>query len=337
MSDRQPWILVTGGAGYIGSHCVLALQQRGYGVIILDNLIHGHRELLEPLIQDSPSHLIVGDLSDRPLLERIFQEYPIRAVMHFAAYINVGESVANPLKYYRNNFAAPLTLLETMVAAGVSQLVFSSTAAVYGVPRTPIIPETHPFGPINPYGVSKWMVEQLLQELHQAHGLRSVIFRYFNAAGADPKGRLGEDHHPETHLIPLVLHTALGHREAISIFGTDYPTPDGTCVRDYIHVGDLAQAHVLGLEYLQAGGESNAFNLGNGQGFSVREVIETAKTVTQKPIKVIEGDRRPGDPPHLVGSSDKARRVLGWSPQYGNLQTIIRHAWQWHQKRHGGS
>lgn len=325
-------ILVTGGAGYIGSHAALALQQAGYDLLVLDNLSNGHQELVE---QELQGKLVVGDISDRPFLDHLFSAYPITAVMHFAAYIAVGESVTDPGKYYRNNVAGTLTLLEAMVAASVQQLVFSSTCALYGTPKFVPITEDHPQEPMSPYASSKQVVERMLADFDAAYGLKSVRFRYFNAAGADPEGRLGEDHAPETHLIPLVLLAALGKLESISILGTDYPTPDGTCVRDYIHVADLAQAHVLGLQYLQNGGDSNVFNLGNGSGFSVREVIEAARRVTQREIRVVERDRRPGDPPILVGSSDKARSVLDWQPQYADLDTILTHAWQWHQKRHG--
>lgn len=327
----MPTILVTGGAGYIGSHAVLALKNAGYEVIVLDNLSNGHRELVEDVLQIK---LIVGDMSDRALLDNIFSTHSIEAVMHFAAYIAVGESVTDPAKYYQNNVAGTLTLLEAMLAASVKKFIFSSTCALYGVPKFVPLTEEHPQDPISPYATSKWMVERILSDFDTAYNLKSVRFRYFNAAGADPNGLLGEDHEPETHLIPLVLLAALGKRESIFIFGTDYPTPDGTCIRDYIHVTDLAQAHILGLEYLLKGGESEVFNLGNGSGFSVREVIETAQEVTGKEIKIEERDRRPGDPPILVGSSDKATKVLGWHPQYPNVKEILTHAWQWHQRRH---
>jgi len=330
VSSSKPTILVTGGAGYIGSHAVLALQRAGYEAIVLDNLSSGHRELLEPLQVE----LIVGDTIDRPLLDQIFQTREIAAVMHFAADIAVGESVTDPAKYYRNNVAATLSLLEAMVAASIKAFVFSSSCALYGVPKFVPLTEDHPFDPISPYATTKWMVEKILNDFDVAYDFRSVAFRYFNASGADPEGLLGEDHAPETHLIPLVLLTALGQRDSIAILGTDYPTPDGTCIRDYIHVSDLAQAHVLGLKYLLDGGNSEVFNLGNGSGFSVREVIETARKITGKEINVVERDRRPGDPPILVGSSEKAQRVLGWQPQFAALETILNHAWQWHQKRH---
>jgi UDP-glucose 4-epimerase len=331
VAQKNQTILVTGGAGYIGSHAVLALQQAGYEVIVLDNLVYGHREIAEDVLK---VELIVGDTNDRSLLDNLFASRNIAAVMHFAAYAYVGESVTDPAKYYHNNFVGTLTLLEAMLAASVKTFVFSSTCATYGVPTTVPIPEDHPQDPINPYGATKLMIERVLKDFNAAYNFKSVCFRYFNAAGADPEGRLGEDHNPETHILPLVLLTALGKRESVSIFGTDYPTPDGTCVRDYIHVTDLAQAHVLGLEYLLNGGEATIFNLGNGNGFSVREVIETARQITGREIQAIECDRRPGDPPALVGSSDRAREILGWNPQYANLSQIISHAWNWHQKRH---
>ncbi|WP_298616522.1 UDP-glucose 4-epimerase GalE [uncultured Thermosynechococcus sp.] len=332
-SDNSlPLILVTGGAGYIGSHTVLALQQAGFQVLILDTLERGHRDLVDTVLK---TELIVGNTGDRPLLDRIFQTYPVKAVMHFAAYIEAGESVRSPDRFYQNNVCGALTLLQAMVAAGIPYFVFSSTAAVYGLPPEVPIQETCPCAPINPYGCSKWMVEQIVGDLGRAYGLKSVIFRYFNAAGADPYSRLGEDHHPETHLIPLVLQAAMGRRPHIVIYGTDYPTPDGTCIRDYIHVVDLAQAHVLGLKYLLGGGNSAIFNLGNGQGFSVRQIIETAQRVTGCPIPVVEGDRRAGDPAILIANSDRARAILGWKPRYPDIEQIIQHAWQWHQYRHG--
>ncbi|HIK18167.1 MAG TPA: UDP-glucose 4-epimerase GalE [Leptolyngbyaceae cyanobacterium M33_DOE_097] len=324
-------ILVTGGAGYIGSHGVLALQRAGYRVVVLDNLVYGHRDIVDNVLKVD---FIEGDTNDRALLDKIFADYNIGAVIHFAAYAYVGESVSEPDKYYRNNVVGTLTLLEAMVAAGIDKFVFSSTCATYGIPKTVPIPEDHPQSPINPYGMTKLMVERILADFGVAYGLRSVCFRYFNAAGADPLGRLGEDHNPETHLIPLVLQTALGIRQAISIFGTDYPTPDGTCIRDYIHVCDLADAHVLGLQYLIDGGASTVFNLGNGSGFSVKQVIDTARAITGCEIPAVECDRRPGDPPALVGSSERAIQTLGWKPVYPDIESIITHAWNWHQKRH---
>jgi UDP-glucose 4-epimerase len=330
--DKQPTVLVTGGAGYIGSHAVLALKEAGYRVVVLDNLVYGHLDIVETVLDVEFVH---GDISDRPLLDQVFQTYPIDAVIHFAAYAYVGESVTNPAKYYRNNVVGTLTLLEAMVQAEVFKIVFSSTCASYGNPHQIPIPEDHPQSPINPYGMSKLMVEQILEDFDRAYGLRSVRFRYFNAAGADPQGRIGEDHCPETHLIPLVLLTALGQREHITVFGTDYKTPDGTCIRDYIHVTDLADAHILGLKYLLDDGETSVFNLGNGEGFSVKEVITAAREVTGLPIAVEEGPRRPGDPAILIGSATKARKALGWDPQYNQIEVILDHAWRWHQKRHG--
>ena len=327
----NPTILVTGGAGYIGSHAVLALQDAGYEVVILDNLVYGHRELVETVLK---VELIEGDIGNRELLDQIFKSREFAAVMHFAAYAYVGESVSHPAKYYRNNVVGTLTLLEAMCDAGIKNFVFSSTCATYGVPEQIPVVENQRQQPINPYGMTKLMVEHILSDFDHAYGLRSVRFRYFNAAGADPQGRLGEDHSPETHILPLVLLTAMGKRESISIYGTDYDTPDGTCIRDYIHVTDLAQAHVLGLEYLLKGGSTEVFNLGNGQGFSIQEVIEAARVVTGRPIAVTLADRRPGDPPILVGSGEKAKRILGWQPEYADLKTILAHAWQWHQKRH---
>jgi UDP-glucose 4-epimerase len=325
-------ILVTGGAGYIGSHAVLALKRAGYEVVILDNLVYGHRDLVEDVLQVP---LVEGDIADRPLVEQVLREHGIEAVMHFAAYAYVGESAADPGKYYANNVAGTIDLLEAMRAVGVARFVFSSTCAVYGVARDLPITESHPQEPINPYGAGKLMVERMLQDYDAAYGLRSVRLRYFNAAGADPDGLLGEDHTPETHLIPLVLMTALGRQGRVSIFGYDHPTPDGTCIRDYIHVSDLADAHVLGLRYLENGGATAAFNLGNGNGFSVNEVIEAARRVTGCEIPADVAPARPGDPPALVGSADHARRALGWQPRYPDIEDIIAHAWAWHRKRHG--
>lgn len=330
MAQVKPTILVTGGAGYIGSHVVLALKRAGYSIIVLDNLEYGHPELVERLEVE----LVIGDLSDRTLLDKLFAAHNFSAVMHFAAYIAVGESVSDPAKYYRNNVSGTLTLLEAMIGANVNKLVFASTCSIYGMPKQVPMTEEHPQDPINPYATTKWMVERMLADFERAYNLQSVVFRFFNASGANPEGLIGEDHNPETHLIPLVLLTALGKRESISILGTDYATPDGTCLRDYIHVSDLATAHVLGLEYLLQGGKSDVFNLGNGNGFSVRQVIETAEKVTGQEIKVVECDRRAGDPTILVGSSDKAQKILGWRPQYSDLSQIIKDAWQWHQRRH---
>lgn len=325
MTDKK--ILVTGGAGYIGSHVVFALQNRGYEVIVLDNLVNGHRNIVEDILG---AKLVVGDIADRSLLDSILAEYNISAVMHFAAYAYVGESVGNPAIYYRNNVVGTLVLLEAMVAAGVKKLVFSSTCATYGVPKEMPITEDNIQEPINPYGTTKLTVEKMIKDFDSAYGLKSVIFRYFNAAGAEPSGLLGESHEPEPHLIPLVLLTALGKRESISIYGTDYPTRDGTCIRDYIHVCDLAEAHILGLNYLLEQEKSNIFNLGNGDGFSVREIIQIAEKVSDRTIPVDECSRRAGDPAILVGSSGKAEEILGWQPQYTDLEQVISHAWQWH-------
>ncbi|MFM6897429.1 MAG: UDP-glucose 4-epimerase GalE, partial [Microcystis panniformis] len=299
MSQVKPTILVTGGAGYIGSHAVLALKNAGYSVIVLDNLSYGHAEIIKDILK---VELIVGDTRDRSLLDNLFASRDITAVMHFAAFIAVGESVQEPAIYYQNNVSGSLTLLQAMIAADVKKFVFSSTCAIYGMPKEIPMTESHPHHPLSPYAASKEMVEQILRDFDRAYGLKSVAFRYFNASGADPSGLLGEDHQPETHLIPLALLTALKKRDSLSVFGTDYDTPDGTAVRDYIHVNDLAEAHVLGLEYLLNGGESNVFNLGNGNGFSVREVIETAQAVTGLDIPVIESPRRAGDAPILIGS-----------------------------------
>jgi UDP-glucose 4-epimerase len=324
-------ILVTGGAGYIGSHTVKLLKSKGYNLVVFDNLIYGHQDFIDKLEVE----FVKGDLSDRGLLAQIFSQYQIEGVIHFAAYAYVGESMTNPAKYYRNNVVSTLNLLEAMESARVRKIVFSSTCATYGMPEEVPISETHPQNPINTYGYTKLVVEKMLADFQRAYGWEYVIFRYFNACGASPDGILGEDHDPEPHLIPLTLYTALGKRDYISILGDDYPTPDGTCIRDYIHVEDLADAHLLGLEYLLRGGTSEVFNLGNGNGFSVKEVIEAAKKVTQIDFPVKIGDRRPGDPPILVGASTKAHQILGWQPQYPEIETIITHAWQWHQKRHG--
>jgi len=319
-------ILVTGGAGYIGSHAVKELQKCGYSSLVLDNLSCGHRELVKC------GEFIEGDLEDGALLESIFSRNSIDAVMHFAAHAYVDESVRHPRKYYKNNVGNTLRLIDLMIRAGVSKIVFSSTCATYGNAEKTVITEDHPQNPINPYGRSKVMVEQILRDYDKAYGMRSVIFRYFNAAGADPEGEIGEWHEPETHLLPLILDVAAGNRECLEMYGTDYETPDGTCVRDYVHVTDIARAHILGLQFLQAGNNSDVFNLGNGQGFSVRQLIESAERVTGRKIKVIVGRRRPGDPARLVGSSEKARTILGWETQFPALEPIVETAWNWHQK-----
>jgi UDP-glucose 4-epimerase len=331
MSSADRSILVTGGAGYIGSHAVKALEARGLKVIILDNLVYGHRDLVEANFK---AELIVGEIGDKDLLANIFLTHKIDAVMHFAAYAYVGESIVDPAKYYQNNVTQTITLLDVMRSHQISNLVFSSTCATYGIPHYLLIDESHPQNPINPYGFSKLTVERILQDYDRAYGLKSIIFRYFNAAGADPEGLLGEDHTPEAHLIPLVFQAASGQLSSISIFGTDYDTPDGTCIRDYIHVTDLAEAHILGLEYLWENQTSDIFNLGNSNGFSVKEVIDTVKRVTGKEVSIVECPRREGDPSVLIGSASKAKELLNWQPKYPQLETIIQHAWNWHQYRH---
>ncbi|WP_094556011.1 UDP-glucose 4-epimerase GalE [Synechococcus sp. 1G10] len=335
-------LLVTGGAGYIGSHTVRALQKAGFKPIVLDNLVYGHLRIVEEVLGVP---LVVGQVGDRALLDQVLSgEHPacggepVQAVLHFAAYAYVGESVQDPAKYYRNNLADSLTLLEALVepvrsGTGTAiPIVFSSTCATYGIPDTVPITEDTPQNPINPYGRSKWMVEQLLSDFGAAYGLPSVIFRYFNAAGADPSGDLGEDHTPETHLIPLVLEAMAGLRLGVQIYGDDYPTPDGTCIRDYIHVCDLADAHVLGLELLLASGGQSVYNLGNGTGYSVQQVLDVARKVTERGLLAHVAPRREGDPPVLVASAEKARRELGWMPAYPDLETILSHAWVWHQR-----
>ncbi|MBN1380400.1 MAG: UDP-glucose 4-epimerase GalE [Deltaproteobacteria bacterium] len=323
----KEYILVTGGAGYIGSHTVKYLASQGKPTIVFDNLTYGHREFI-----NWSDDFIPADLADRTTLERVFTDYNIQAVMHFAAYTYVGESVTDPARYYRNNVIGALNLLDAMRSAGVKMLVFSSTCATYGMPQEIPISESHPQEPINPYGMTKLIIERMLADYERAYGLSWCALRYFNAAGADPEGEIGEWHDPETHLIPLVLDAAIGKRPAISVFGTDYSTPDRTCIRDYIHVTDLAQAHYLALEYLQSGGTSGAFNLGNGHGHSVKEIIECVHSVTGRDIPVTYEARRAGDPHVLVGSADKAREVLGWKPHYADIDTIVKTAWNWHRK-----
>jgi len=323
-------VLVTGGAGYIGSHTVRALAAAGYTPIVYDNLTRGHR----PAVAD---HLFIeGDLADRRLLRQVLETHEIEAVLHFAALSLVGESVRKPAQYFRNNVCGTLNLLDAMVAAGATYLVFSSTAAIYGEPQEIPITENHPQNPTNPYGESKLFVEKILRRYDAAYGLKSISLRYFNAAGADPSGSVGEDHDPETHLIPVVLQVALGQRPCVRIFGTDYETCDGTCVRDYIHVNDLAEAHVLALKSLVEAGNSAAYNLGNGAGFSVREVIQTCEEVVGKPIPSQPAPRRPGDPAVLVASSRRAMKELGWRPRFNDLRTIVATAWQWHKNHPDG-
>ncbi|NCX94255.1 MAG: UDP-glucose 4-epimerase GalE [Gammaproteobacteria bacterium] len=305
----------------------IVLREAGYEPLILDDFSKGHRSAVLEF------ECIQGSLHDSALLERIFKEYSIEAVMHFAAFIEVGESVLNPLKYYQNNVAGTLNLLEAMLNAEVKKIIFSSTAAVYGEPQSMPIPADHSKEPLNPYGRSKWMVEQILHDLDRSSGLKSVALRYFNAAGADPLQRVGECHEPESHLIPIVLQVANGRRELIRVFGRDYDTPDGTCIRDYIHVMDLCGAHLLALDFLKRESRSAAFNLGNGRGFSVQEVINAAQKVTGKFIRVEEGQRRAGDPARLVADSSEVMRVLRWQPRYSSLEDIIGHAWAWEQRR----
>lgn len=317
-------ILVTGGAGYIGSHCVAALLERGEDVVVVDNLSKGHRAALKG------GQLYVGDVGDREFLRGVFSREPIQAVIHFAAFSLVGESVSVPERYFRNNVTAGLSLIETMIEFKVPYLVFSSTAATYGEPEHVPIVETDRQLPTNPYGESKLIVEHMLKWCDAAHGLKFVALRYFNVAGAWHDGSIGEDHRPETHLIPVILQVAQGKRDKLSLFGADYPTRDGTCVRDYIHVEDLIDAHFLALEYLKAGNPSASFNLGNGQGFSNREIIEAARKVTGHPIPVTEEGRRPGDPATLIASSQKAMDVLGWKPRHPDVEDVIASAWKWH-------
>jgi len=320
-------ILVVGGAGYIGSHMVKRLGEAGVEVVTLDNLSSGHRDAV------TCGEFVQGDIADRTLLDSLFARRSFDAVMHFASHIEVGESIRLPLKYYRNNVSNTLTLLEAMQAAKIDKFIFSSTAAIFGTPQYSPIDERHPRSPINPYGRTKHMVEQILEDLDRAHGLRAVCLRYFNAAGADPSGALGERHDPESHLIPLTLQAASGRRPSIAVFGSDYDTPDGTCIRDYVHIVDLCEAHWLALQSLLGGAGSQQYNLGNGDGFSVLEVIETVRRVTRREFKVVKEARRAGDPPRLVADSTAARSTLGWTPKYPALQTIVEHAWNFEQKR----
>ncbi|BAF58622.1 UDP-glucose 4-epimerase [Pelotomaculum thermopropionicum SI] len=323
-------VLVSGGAGYIGSHTVRELIKRNHFVVVLDNLTKWHRAAVQG------AELVAGDTADRELLRGLFRKYGIEAVMHFAASSLVGESVRRPSEYYYNNVVKGLSLMDAMVEAGVRFLIFSSTAAVYGEPREVPITEAHPANPTNPYGATKLAVEGAMRWYGEAYGLRYASLRYFNAAGADPAGDIGEDHDPETHLIPLVLKTALGLLPRLEVYGTDYPTPDGTCIRDYIHVSDLAEAHVLALEALAAGAPSAVYNLGNGSGYSVLEVVRAAEEVTGRPIPVHYGPRRAGDPSVLVAGSEKIKADLGWRPRFTSLGDIIGTAWRWHLGHPGG-
>ena len=323
-------ILVAGGAGYIGSHMVALLVKRGYDVIVADNLRTGHWQSVK-----GARKLYVGDLRDGSFLHQVFTENKIDGVINFAAFSLVGDSVTNPLQYYGNNVEGAVSLLTAMQAHGVDKIVFSSTAATYGEPEKQPIEEGDRTEPTNPYGATKLAIENMLKWCDGAYGIRYVALRYFNAAGSDTEAGIGEDHNPESHLIPLVMKTALGQRDHIGIFGEDYPTPDGTCVRDYIHVKDLAGAHLLALEYLERGGGSDVFNLGNGTGYSVREIIDTARRVTGKEIKAVAEPRRGGDPSVLIASNKKAAQVLGWKPVLG-LEQIISDAWVWHSGHPNG-
>lgn len=326
----NPHILIVGGAGYIGSHVNKELSSRGYDTVVFDNLIYGHKEHVKW------GNFVFGCLSDLDRIRLLFKEYPINAVIHCAAFAYVGESVEDPQKYYINNVQNTLNLLRAMLENNVRHFVFSSSCATYGNPVEIPIKESHRQDPVNPYGESKLMIERILRDYSNAYGFRYISLRYFNAAGADPDCEIGEWHDPETHLIPLVLDAANGNRENVKIFGTDYETADGTCIRDYIHVKDLSDAHVLSIEYLLNNGKSEVFNLGNGNGFSVRQVIKTAEDVTKKRINAVEWSRRPGDPPVLVGSSERIKEALKWEPEYYDLTTIIETAWKWHKKLYRG-
>lgn len=319
-------ILVVGGAGYIGSHCAKLMHGRGYGVVSYDNLSRGFREAVRY------GDFVQGDIGDAHALDRLFSSRKFDAVMHFAAFAYVGESVEKPALYMENNFQKTRVLLDAMRRHGISRFIFSSTCATYGVPQYVPIDEKHPQKPINPYGESKLLVEKMLREYDEQHKLKSMVFRYFNASGCDPEGELGERHDPETHLIPLALRAALGAGPRLKIFGGDYETPDGTCVRDYIHVNDLSNAHILGLEYLMDRQSGEVFNLGNGNGFSVKEVVQAVRTVTGCEVPFDEAPRRAGDPPVLIGNAEKARRILGWKIQYTDLEDIVRTAAKWEQR-----
>ncbi len=320
-------ILVCGGAGYIGSHINKMLNQQGYETVIFDNLVYGHEKAVKW------GELVVGDLNDSQALDDLFNKYSFDAVMHFAAYAYVGESVADPEKYWINNVSNTLNLLKAMREYGVNKIVFSSTCSIFGNTEISPITENVPQNPINPYAKTKLTVENIFRDYNRAYDLQFVILRYFNAAGADPDGEIGESHNPETHLIPLVLDAASGVREDIKVFGTDYDTPDGSCIRDYIHVIDLASAHLLALHYLEDGKPSDFFNLGTENGTSVLEVIESVRRVTGKEVKTILADRRPGDPARLIGGINKAKEVLGWKPVYDDIDTIVGHAWKWHENK----
>jgi len=322
-------ILIVGGAGYIGSHVNKELNKRGYETVVFDNLIYGHKEAVKW------GAFEYGDISNTNRLEEVFKKYKIDAVFHFSAFAYVGESVGNPAKYYQNNVAATINLLNVCVRYGVKNFVFSSSCATYGVPETVPITEAMSQNPINPYGRTKYIVEQILRDYESAYGLHSICLRYFNAAGCDPDCEIGENHDPETHIIPKVLDAAIGKDAQIKVFGNDYPTKDGTCVRDYIHVLDLADAHIKALEYMKKENKSDCINLGTSEGISVLEIIEAARRITGKEIKVSFEERRAGDPPALIGSNKKAHDVLGWQPKYSDVDNIIKTAWNWHKKLNG--
>ncbi|MFB4162493.1 UDP-glucose 4-epimerase GalE [Alteribacillus sp. JSM 102045] len=324
-------VLVVGGAGYIGSHAVHQLLDQGKQPVVVDNLLTGHRESLP-----KGAVFYEGDVRDREFMRNVFKRKRIRQVMMFAAHSLVGESVKKPLQYYDNNVFGTQVLLETMIEAGVRDIVFSSTAAVYGEPEEVPITEAAPTAPKSPYGETKLAMEKMMKWCEKAHGLRYISLRYFNVAGARPGGLIGEDHNPETHLVPIILEAALGKREGITVLGEDYPTPDGTCIRDYIHVEDLIAAHLQALHYLKKGGPSDIFNLGSSEGFSVKEMIEAARDVTGKDIPVHSGERRAGDPARLIASSEKAKKVLGWEPKRTDIHTTIKDAWNWHSKNPQG-
>lgn len=323
-------ILVVGGAGYIGSEINKELNSNGYQTVVFDNLSSGHRESVKW------GEFVQGDLNNLEDIRGVFNKYKFEAVLDFAAFIEVGESVINPQKYYYNNLVCTLNLLQVMKEFNVNKIIFSSTAATFGEPKYIPIDEKHPQWPINPYGWTKLMIERVFADYDVAYGLRYVALRYFNACGANPEADIGENHNQESHLIPLILDAAIGKRENIKIFGTDYPTPDGTCIRDYIHVVDLASAHLLALKHLLDGGESRQYNLGNGMGFSVREVINAVKKVTGKEFTVLEVERRAGDPPILIASSEKIKKEFGWTPKHTEIEEIVATAWKWHQKRYVG-
>ena len=329
---------MTGGAGYIGSHAVKALAQAGYDVVVFDDLSAGHREAIDAIVERLPDRVVTlfeGDIRNRSRVAAAIRSRGATAVMHFAARLSVAESVAHPFDYYATNVTGTLTVMEAMADCGVSQFIFSSTAATFGEPLVSPIDEAHPQDPINPYGQSKLAVERVLPHIERAHGIRSIALRYFNAAGADPDGWIGEDHFPEEHLIPRALEAA-ERGAALTVFGSDYPTPDGTCVRDFVHVTDLAQAHMLALQHLEGGGGSGAYNLGNGQGISVRELIASVERVTGREVAVVAGPRRAGDPATLVASSARIMRELRWHPRLAAIDDIVSTAWRWHRDHPNG-